>query len=150
MIRQAQDPRDVALFLSVRRSFGLETDEVERKSETYLDDLCDSIGRACFLLEDERGRAVGYVQLVWAGEEPGQALLHDLRIKANLQSRGFGRQLVDHLERFAADREYKALRLWVETENARALGFYTSLGYHLTGSEDGLGALEMRKALSRG
>lgn len=132
-IRVAKNPNDVFGLLAVRKSFGLSPQEAEKKRETYLEDLTDEQSRVCLIATDVHGRTIGFVQLVWQREDlsEGEVCLHDLRVKANHQSRGVGRALISQIESLAEERGFDSIWLWVEKSNFRALNLYERAGYEI-------------------
>lgn len=84
------------------------------------------------MIFEEDGVAVGFANLmtiysVWAH---GKALiLDDLYLRPNVRGKGYGKQALEYIERFAAERGYKRLQFQSETTNPNAMEFYVSQGY---------------------
>ena len=84
------------------------------------------------LIFEEDGVPVGFANLmtiysVWAH---GKALiLDDLYLRPDVRGKGYGKQALEYIEQFAAERGYKRLQFQSEATNANAMEFYVSLGY---------------------
>ena len=63
------------------------------------------------------GKTAGYVNLFWVAPE--------------FRGRGYGRRLQMYAERYCRSWEADRIELDVSPQNARAVGFYRHLGYHM-------------------
>lgn len=64
---------------------------------------------------------------VWAH---GKALiLDDLYLRPDVRGKGYGKQALEYIEQFAAERGYKRLQFQSEVTNPNAMEFYVSQGY---------------------
>lgn len=57
------------------------------------------------------------------------ALLEDVIVHAEFRGCGLGRQLVDHVVRWAAENGYPRITLLADQDNTPALAFYARLGF---------------------
>ena len=84
------------------------------------------------LIFEEDGVPVGFANLmtiysVWAH---GKALiLDDLYLRPDVRGKGYGKQALGYIEKFAAERGYKRLQFQSEATNPNAMEFYVSQGY---------------------
>ena len=84
------------------------------------------------LIFEEDGVPVGFANLmtiysVWAH---GKALiLDDLYLRPDVRGKGYGKQALEYIEQFAAERGYKRLQFQSEVTNPNAMEFYVSQGY---------------------
>ena len=97
---------------------------VSERDTVYLF-IAQDHARYCFVAEDERGKAIGY--LVAAGSAGGDAVfvLH-LHVRARYRRRGVGSALVRALEEAA--RSGRVEVVWFLARDS-ATDFYSSLGY---------------------
>ncbi|MDB9278929.1 GNAT family N-acetyltransferase [Halorubrum ezzemoulense] len=65
-------------------------------------------------------------------DRPGAAELHRMRVAPPYQRRGYGRALLDELERRAASGGFETLLATTSTRQPAALDFYASRGYERT------------------
>lgn len=75
-------------------------------------------------------------------DRPGAAELHRMRVAPPYQQRGYGRALLDELERRAAAAGFETLLATTSTRQSAALEFYQSRGYERTGTS-AAGAYEL-------
>lgn len=75
-------------------------------------------------------------------DRPGAAELHRMRVAPPYQRRGYGRRLLDELERRASAAGFEALLATTSTRQAAALDFYADRGYERTGTSTA-GAYEL-------
>ncbi len=79
----------------------------------------------CFVLEVD-GDIVGTI----LGSYDGRSVsVHRLAVKTNLQKKGYGKLLIDTLEKKIKERGIQRIFLQVHTSNQKVLGFYKKLGY---------------------
>ncbi len=78
-------------------------------------------------LDPERGgrKGAGWISLVW--------------VEPELRGRRFGAQLIGHAVSYFRQKGREKLHLHVSQTNDAALGFYESLGFHRTGTAEGVG-----------
>ena len=66
---------------------------------------------------------------VMAGYEGHRGWMNYLAVAPRFRGRGFGRALVDHVERLLLERGCPKVNLQVRASNPEALAFYRGLGY---------------------
>ncbi|WP_242107764.1 GNAT family N-acetyltransferase [Luteimonas aquatica] len=126
---------DAALLIALMRAFyaedRIEFDEARvRRGIDAL--LADPANGEALLWLDEDGNVAGYaiVTACFSIEQGGRyALLDELYLAPSARGRGWGRQSLSLLERRAADRGARRMRLEVNRHNAAARGLYLRLGY---------------------
>ena len=107
-----------------------QTDD-EQFSHTFEESL-ESDDLISLLIFEEDGVPVGFANLmtiysVWAH---GKALiLDDLYLRPDVRGKGYGKQALGYIEKFAAERGYKRLQFQSEATNPNAMEFYVSQGY---------------------
>ena len=74
----------------------------------------------------------GGVQFFDACHEPGGAYgeLKRMYVRDEFRGRGFGRRLLEHLERLATDKGVTTMRLETGTRQPEAVGLYEKAGYY--------------------
>ena len=103
----------------------------EKFSNTFIEAL-DSDELISLLIFEEDGVPVGFANLmtiysVWAH---GKAMiLDDLYLKLSVRGKGYGKQALEYIERFAEGCGCKRLQFQSETTNPNAMEFYVSQGY---------------------
>lgn len=103
----------------------------EQFAHTFMEAL-ESDELISLMIFEEDGVAVGFANLmniysVWAH---GKALiLDDLYLRPDVRGKGYGKQALEYIEQFAAERGYKRLQFKSETTNPNAMEFYISQGY---------------------
>ncbi|HYM38587.1 MAG TPA: GNAT family N-acetyltransferase [Thermoplasmata archaeon] len=109
-----------------------------------------SRGHAFFVGVDGAGRRVGWV---WYGPVPGSGTaagkrwLFQIAVDEPLRGNGYGRGLLEAVERRLAEEGMHELSLNVFRWNTTAVGLYERSGYEVV--SQAAGNLEMRKRLSR-
>ena len=89
-------------------------------------DLPDSPWDETWLLEEERGTLLGYLtSRLLAGE--GE--LMRIAVFPEFRGQGYSRELMDRMEKSAAEKAVNALSLEVRAGNEVALGLYQSYGF---------------------
>jgi len=79
----------------------------------------------CFVLEDAK-EIVGTI----LGSYDGRSVaVHRLAVKTEIQKKGYGKLLLNGLEKTTKERGIKRIFLQVHTSNQEVLGFYKKLGY---------------------
>ena len=124
-------------LLKIRASYPIEDTDLELLSNRYLFELNENYNRVFFLGFDNENSPSAYVQLIIknADNDPDLAdgnqiaHIHDLRVRSDLQGKGFGKALIKHLEVESYLRGIKLLTLGVDSWNSRAIRFYENLGY---------------------
>ena len=93
-----------------------------------------------FVLAESDGHLVGFVELAQERPVPGaaQGTLEVVRLYVHprFQRKGIGKALLVRAESFARDAGTGGIWLSAWAGNARALGFYDSLGYRIVGKLD--------------
>ena len=103
----------------------------EQFSHTFEESL-ESDDLISLLIFEEDGVPIGFANLmtiysVWAH---GKALiLDDLYLRPDVRGKGYGKQALEYIEQFAAERGYKRLQFQSEATNPNAMEFYVSQGY---------------------
>lgn len=124
-------------LMSIRMSYPIEGANPASLSNRYISELREKDNRVFFLGFDQESSPFGYVQLITRNADNDPELadgrqiahIHDLRVKKDLQGKGFGRGLIKYLEDEARLRGIKTLTLGVDNWNSRAIQFYKNLGY---------------------
>lgn len=137
------DMNDSAIWIAMNREFmaeEIQDDDLwngtgqaddEQFSHTFTEGL-NSDDLISLMIFEENGVAVGFANLmtiysVWAH---GKALiLDDLYLRPDVRGKGYGKQALEYIEGFAAERGYKRLQFQSETTNPNAMEFYVSQGY---------------------
>ncbi|MYC37619.1 MAG: GNAT family N-acetyltransferase [Chloroflexi bacterium] len=93
---------------------------VERQVEFFVL-YCDGEPAAC-----------GGVQFFAGPQEKGGAYgeLKRMYVRDRFRGRGFGKRLLEHLERLAMDRDVTTMRLETGTRQPEAVGLYEKAGYY--------------------
>lgn len=79
----------------------------------------------CFVLEED-GKIVGTI----LGSYDGRSVsVHRLAVKTEHQKKGYGKLLIETLEKKMKERGIQRIFLQVHTSNQKVLGFYRKLGY---------------------
>ena len=124
-------------LLIIRTSYPMEASTIASTSNRYVSELSEKDNRIFFLGFDAENSPFGYVQLIIQNADNDPELadgnqvahIHDLRVKKDLQGKGFGRSLMTFLEDEARLKGIRTLTLGVDNWNSRAIQFYRSLGY---------------------
>ena len=84
------------------------------------------------LYHDGEPAACGGVQFFTGDGEPDGAYgeLKRMYVRDQFRGRGFGKQLLAHLERLAADKGVTTMRLETGTRQPEAIGLYKRAGYY--------------------
>lgn len=84
--------------------------------------------------------------------QPGIAEVKRMRVHPRWQGRGFGRMIIDHLERRAAELGFSSIVLDTTSRQHAAISLYLSRGFTQTGTGvvAGLPSVFFRKQLARG
>jgi ribosomal protein S18 acetylase RimI-like enzyme len=70
-----------------------------------------------------------------------------LAVNSRFQGRGLGKQLLLEAEQFGLKKGCRAVRLFVDDTNTKAIGFYESMGYSITRYITEIGCYLMDKSL---
>lgn len=135
-VLQVKDSFFLSDLMKVRSSYHLSARAKAAYEARYARELRDVENRAVFMSFLPSGPATAYVQLVWShSKDPDlangkdRAHIHDLRVRKDLQGKGYGRRLVEFLEEEARRRNFQVLTLGVESSNGRAIKLYEKMGY---------------------
>ena len=84
------------------------------------------------LYHDGEPAACGGVQFFANHDNPDESYgeLKRMYVRDEFRGRGFGKQLLAHLERLAVDKGVTTMRLETGTRQPEAVGLYESSGYH--------------------
>ena len=85
-----------------------------------------------FMIFEEDGVPVGFANLmtIYSVWTHGKALiLDDLYLRPDVRGKGYGKQALDCIEKFAVQRGCKRLQFQSEVTNSNAMEFYISQGY---------------------
>jgi ribosomal protein S18 acetylase RimI-like enzyme len=74
-------------------------------------------------------------------------LVDMLAVNSRFQGRGLGKQLLLEAEQFGLKKGCRAVRLFVDDSNPKAIGFYEAMGYSITRYVTELGCYLMDKSL---
>lgn len=124
-----------------------ETDRLSRRSFRRL----LKSGTVSLIVATRQDAPAGYA-LVLYRKGGRTARLYSLAVAPAYRSFGYGRLLLDAAEKAASARGYRALRLEVREDNARAIGLYEGAGYRRRDRvpdyyQDGAAALRFEKSL---
>ena len=75
------------------------------------------------VIEDE------VVATCMAGYEGHRGWINYLAVRPDLQSQGFGKQIMDHAESLLTKAGCPKINLQIRSTNQKAIGFYESIGY---------------------
>ena len=125
-----------------------------RFGRRYMRQLVDGRNGATWVAEDG-GKMAGFSVVEWtmrSGET--RAYVQTIEVLPELRGRGAGRELLEHVERSAADAGAASLWLHVDESNASAIRLYEKHGFLRAGREEhyyaeGRGALLYRKPLRK-
>ncbi len=74
-----------------------------------------------------------YEELDWVGEASSMLLVHRLATHPDHMRKGYGRQVMDFVNRFARQSGYQSIRLDANADNLGVLAWYEGLGYERRG-----------------
>ena len=99
------------------------------------------------VIEMEDGTPCGYVVFRTNGDA---MLLENVAVDPAFHGHGLGRQLVDHVESSARDRDIRTVRLYTNVHMRENLSLYPALGYRETDRrrEDGFDRVYFEKTLT--
>lgn len=110
----------------IRSSWGCEWND-----ETLIDTLMNPDVVTEVL--EEKGNIAGY----YSFQERGYSLLiNSIQVSQDHRGQGYGRRMIERLERIARDRDMISIDLWVQNTNHEAIGFYKHMGYREVQSKD--------------
>jgi ribosomal protein S18 acetylase RimI-like enzyme len=121
----------VAALFDAYRSFYQQPSNLEQ-SRAFIAERMAASESAIFLIQDENGEALGFVQLypTFSSIDAHRTwLLSDLFTAPAARGRGVGRLLMNTARDFALATGAKGLVLETATDNFTAQGLYESLGY---------------------
>ncbi|NYH11154.1 GNAT family N-acetyltransferase [Pseudomonas moraviensis] len=121
----------VAKLFDAYRGFYGQSSNLEQ-SRTFIAERMAGNESAIFLVEDESGEALGFVQLypTFSSIDAHRTwLLSDLFTTPAARGRGVGRLLMNTARDFAVETGAKGLVLETATDNFTAQGLYESLGW---------------------
>jgi len=109
-------------------------------------------GNATMLVEDEHGRILGYVLILYH-RNTSMARMYSLAVDPSARGRGIARRLVECAEVEALDKGVASMRLEVRQDNVAGRQLYASLGYREFAVfpdyyEDHMDAQRMEKSLA--
>lgn len=143
MLRKAE-AKDKAIWVKLNKEFmSFEVQDGElwnHIDEAKDDELVEIFAKALdntrhitiFMIESPYGEVVGFTNLmtifsVWAG---GFALIiDDLFILPEQQGKGYGKKVMQEIEDYARELNYKRLQFQSEETNPQAKDFYKKIGY---------------------
>ncbi|ABA75299.1 GNAT family N-acetyltransferase [Pseudomonas fluorescens] len=121
----------VAKLFDAYRGFYGQSSNLEQ-SRAFIAERMAGNESAIFLVEDESGEALGFVQLypTFSSIDAHRTwLLSDLFTTPAARNRGVGRRLMNTARDFAVETGAKGLVLETATDNFTAQGLYESLGW---------------------
>ncbi|SMQ22677.1 Ribosomal protein S18 acetylase RimI [Pseudomonas helmanticensis] len=121
----------VAQLFDAYRGFYQQPPNLEQ-SRAFIAERMAGNESAIFLVQDESGAALGFVQLypTFSSIDAHRTwLLSDLFTTPAARGRGIGRLLMNTAREFALQTGAKGLMLETATDNVTAQGLYESLGY---------------------
>jgi ribosomal protein S18 acetylase RimI-like enzyme len=81
-----------------------------------------------FLIGEVDGHIVA---VVMGGFDGRRGIVHHLAVSPNHRNQGYGRLIMEELERRFNYRKVVKINFWVQTDNLEAVGFYEKIGYYL-------------------
>ncbi len=126
-----------ALILLLAELFAIEADfQVDsKKQRAGLELLLNSDDGQIFVAQNEVGQIVGMCSvqiLISTAEGAKVGLLEDLIVSATYRGQGIGKQLLQHLERWAQQQGLTRLQLLADKHNQPALDFYAQQDWQTT------------------
>ncbi len=126
-----------ALILLLAELFAIEADfQVDSKQQRAgLELLLNSDDGQIFVAQNEVGQIVGMCSvqiLISTAEGAKVGLLEDLIVSATYRGQGIGKQLLQHLERWAQQQGLTRLQLLADKHNQPALDFYAQQDWQTT------------------
>ena len=106
-----------------------------RQNFERLDSILELSEGGLFVANDSTGRHIGHVLLLGnqfdSIAETPQAWVYDVSVRKDWWGKGIGRRLMAVAEDFARDLGLEYVGLGVTAANARAVDFYSELGYEV-------------------
>ncbi len=132
-----QSDSEAVLRLTERLTHGtaswFDPEAVAAAAHNWAERSIDAIGEyaAVFVAEDCHGGCLGFASVArkrhFSGE--AQAYVGELAVAADAEGKGIGRMLMQAVETWAAERDYRCITLETGAANEQARGFYQHLGY---------------------
>ena len=104
-----------------------------RKNQLYIAEVDGQIA-VCFTLNQECDEE--YKNGNWKYNGPDFLVIHRLCVNPDFQNKGIGSKVCQEIEKLAAERGMKALKLDCFTQNPYSQKMYTKLGYSEVGFAD--------------
>lgn len=140
-----QNPSETEVLIPILESYPELRAELNTIGTRYQQELLETDNRSFFIVNDDAGACIAYGQLIFRNAdndpEPANAddiaHVHDLRVRSELQGKGFGKAFMDFLEKTALAAGIRTLTLGVDNWNHRAIALYNKLGYEKFKEADG-------------
>jgi ribosomal protein S18 acetylase RimI-like enzyme len=120
---------------NVRAGYWSEEDALERSRKIYLNLLPQGVeteNNYLFHIQvEESGEKVGFVWIKHEVPRP-HGFIFDIRLDETQRGKGYGKQAMLALEKFAKELELETIGLHVFAHNAAAMNLYKRLGYQVT------------------
>ena len=71
------------------------------------------------------------IAVVMGGFDGRRGIVHHLAVDPNCRNHGYGRLIMEELERRFNQHGVVKINFWVQTNNLDAVGFYEKIGYYL-------------------
>ena len=107
--------------------------QIDKATAMYRHLLQQNIGHGYILKVDGQPHCIAWWAATREEDMPGYAELICIHSLQNQWRKGYGTRMMDVVLREIADAGYSNVMLWVFAENARARGFYESLGIFFNG-----------------
>lgn len=134
----------ISQAIKVMNSKGIyQWDEIYPTSDDFMDDI--SKENLYVALADRKIIAVyvinnlsdpEYKKVVWRYPDETSCVLHRFCVSPKFQNKGYGKQILNHIEEHIKDMGYQSIRLDVFTENPFAQRLYRKNGYEVKGYAD--------------
>jgi ribosomal protein S18 acetylase RimI-like enzyme len=109
----------------------------QRFSRRYMRELIASPDTATWIAVDPMAAMTGFAIVEWTQQISGIiAYIATIEVLPEFRNRGIGAELLRRIEGSANAEQAIAIRLHVETDNARAIRLYERLGYQPSGRAD--------------
>lgn len=166
IIKETTSTEDAKLIVEIYRGdlgkFGTThtLEDIDKIHRTIFDEFEELGNNRVIFIGFENDSPVGTAQLLLKNAESNPELangttiahIHHLRISYKYHKSGKGRELMEHLEKYAKDHNFKELTLEVDSWNTNAIGFYEHLGYkkfkEVEGKKPEKGVIYLRKSLA--
>jgi GNAT superfamily N-acetyltransferase len=121
---------DITEIIKLTRQLGYSVDENNFKHQ--FDNIIRNPGHAIFVAEDIDCNVIGYIHIL-----PKELLISiasveigELIVNKNYRRKGIGKQLIEKVEQWAIENEYKSIIVGSSNKRVESHLFYPSVGYN--------------------